>query len=83
MIRVEKDDNIRRILEALLNELLLRKLLEPSTIQDIINEGRSSATASHTTLPPFYVEWFDKKVYCSITPSSVESQENSFHYLIC
>jgi hypothetical protein len=56
MIRVEKDDNIRRILEALLNELLSRKLLEPSTVQNIVNEGRSSATASHTTLPPFYVE---------------------------
>jgi hypothetical protein len=56
MIRVEKDDNIRRILEALLNELSSRKLLEPSTIQDIVNEGRSSATVSHTTLPPFYVE---------------------------
>ena len=56
MIRVEKDDNIRRILEALLNELSSRKLLEPSTIQDIVNEGKSSATTSHTTLPPFYVE---------------------------
>jgi hypothetical protein len=56
MIRVEKDDNIRRILEALLNELSSRKLLEPSTIQDIVNEGRSNATVSHTTLPPFYVE---------------------------
>jgi hypothetical protein len=56
MIRVEKDDNIRRILEALLNELSSRKLLEASTIQDIVNEGRSRATASHTTLPPFYVE---------------------------
>jgi hypothetical protein len=60
MIRVEKDDNIRRILEALLNELSSRKLLEPSTIQDIVkdivNEGRSSANTSHTTLPPFYVE---------------------------
>jgi hypothetical protein len=56
MVRIEKDDNIRRILEALLNELSSRKLLEPSTIQDIVNEGRSSATSSHTTLPPFYVE---------------------------
>jgi hypothetical protein len=45
-----------RILEAYLNELSSRKLLEPSTIQDIVNEGRSSATASHTILPPFYVE---------------------------
>jgi hypothetical protein len=56
MFRVEKEDNIRRILEALLNELSSRKVLEPGTIQDIINEGTSSTTASHTTLPPFYVE---------------------------
>ena len=56
MFRVEKEDNIRRILEALLNELSSRKVLEPGTIQDIINEGRSSTTASHNTLPPFYVE---------------------------
>jgi hypothetical protein len=56
MFRVEKEDNIRRILEALLNELSSRKVLEPSTIQDIINEGRSSTASSHTTLPPFYVE---------------------------
>ena len=40
MVRVEKDDDTRRILEALLNELSARKLLEPSTIQDIVNEGR-------------------------------------------
>jgi hypothetical protein len=56
VFRVEKEDNIRRILEALLNELSSRKVLEPGTVQDIINEGRSSTSASHTTLPPFYVE---------------------------
>ena len=47
MIRVEKDDNIRRILEALLNELSSRKLLDPGTIQDIVNEGRSSIIPIH------------------------------------
>jgi hypothetical protein len=52
MFRIEKEDNIKRILEALLNELSSRKVLEPGTI----HEGRSSTTASHTTLPPFYVE---------------------------
>ena len=26
------------------------------TIQDIVNEGRTNATTSYTTLPPFYVE---------------------------
>jgi hypothetical protein len=36
MVRIEKDDDIRRILEALLNELSARKLLEPSIIQDIV-----------------------------------------------
>jgi|GEM_PF-2362462 hypothetical protein len=40
MFRVEKEDNIRRILEALLNELSSRMVLEPSTIQEIFNEGR-------------------------------------------
>ena len=40
MVRIEKDDDTRRILEALLNELSARKLLEPNTIQDIVNEGR-------------------------------------------
>ena len=30
MVRIEKDDDTRRILEALLNELSARKLLEPS-----------------------------------------------------
>jgi hypothetical protein len=56
MIRLERDDDIRRILEALLNELSARKLLDPSTIQDIVNEGRSNTTSHTTTLPPFYVE---------------------------
>ena len=56
MVRIEKDDDTRRILEALLNELSARKLLEPSTIQDIVNEGRTNVTTSYATLPRFYVE---------------------------
>lgn len=47
MVRIEKDDDTRRILEALLNELSSRKLLEPSTIQDIVNEGRTNVTTSY------------------------------------
>jgi hypothetical protein len=39
MIRLEKEADIRRILEALLNELSSRKLLDPSRIQNIVNEG--------------------------------------------
>jgi hypothetical protein len=47
MIRIEKEANIRRILEALLNEISSRKLLDPSTIQNIVNEGRSSIIPIH------------------------------------
>jgi hypothetical protein len=57
MIRIEKDDDVRRILEALLNKLSSRKIIDPDTIQDIVNEGRSSASAAtHATLQPFYLE---------------------------
>jgi hypothetical protein len=42
MIRVEKDDDLRRILEALLNELSARKILERNTIQNIVDEGKRS-----------------------------------------
>ena len=56
MVRIEKDDDTRRILEALLNELSARKLLEPNTIQDIVNEGRTNVTTSYAMLPQFYVE---------------------------
>jgi hypothetical protein len=47
MIRIEKEADIRRILEALLNELSSRKLLDSSTIQNIVNEGRSSIIPIH------------------------------------
>ena len=33
-----------------------QQLLEPSTIQDIVNEGRTNVTTSYATLPQFYVE---------------------------
>jgi hypothetical protein len=47
MIRIEKEADIRRVLEALLNELSSRKLLDPSTIQNIVNEGRTSILPIH------------------------------------
>jgi hypothetical protein len=41
MVRIEERDNVRRILEALLNELAARKILENSTVQNIVNEGKT------------------------------------------
>lgn len=41
MIRIEERDDVRRILEALLNELAGRKILENSTVQNIVNEGKT------------------------------------------
>jgi hypothetical protein len=41
MVRIEERDNVRRILEALLNELAGRKVLENSTVQNIVNEGKT------------------------------------------
>jgi hypothetical protein len=41
MVRIEERDNVRRILEALLNELAGRKILENSTVQNIVNEGKT------------------------------------------
>jgi hypothetical protein len=42
MVRIEKDDDLRRIVEALLNELSARKVLEYSTVQNIADEGKGS-----------------------------------------
>jgi hypothetical protein len=42
MVRIEERDDVRRILEALLNELAGRKILENSTVQNIVNEGKPS-----------------------------------------
>jgi hypothetical protein len=41
MVRIEERDDVRRILEALLNELAARKILENSTVQNIVNEGKT------------------------------------------
>jgi hypothetical protein len=41
MVRIEERDDMRRILEALLNELAERKILENSTVQNIVNEGKT------------------------------------------
>ena len=41
MFRIEERDDVRRILEALLNELTERKILENSTVQNIVNEGKT------------------------------------------
>jgi hypothetical protein len=41
MVRIEERDDVRRILEALLNELAGRKILENSTVQNIVNEGKT------------------------------------------
>ncbi|HEY9386072.1 MAG TPA: hypothetical protein VIP70_03465 [Nitrososphaeraceae archaeon] len=46
MIRIEKDDDLRRILESLLNELSARKVLERNTIQNILDEGKRSMVIS-------------------------------------
>jgi hypothetical protein len=45
MIRIEKEANVTKILEALLNGLSSRKVLGPSTIQSIVSEERSNVTA--------------------------------------
>jgi hypothetical protein len=41
MVRIEERDDVRRILEALLNELAERKILENTTVQNIVNEGKT------------------------------------------
>jgi hypothetical protein len=46
MIRIEKDDDLRGILESLLNELASRNILERNTIQNVIDEGRHSIMIS-------------------------------------
>jgi hypothetical protein len=46
MIRIEKDDDLRRILESLLKELASRNILERNTIQNIIDEGKRNMIIS-------------------------------------
>ena len=42
MVRIEKDDDVRRILESLLNQLALRNILDRDTIQNVVDEGKHS-----------------------------------------
>jgi hypothetical protein len=46
MIRIEKDDDLRRILESLLKELASRNILERNAIQNIIDEGKRNMIIS-------------------------------------
>ena len=43
MVRIEKDDDVRRILESLLNQLASRNILDRNTIQNVVEEGKHSA----------------------------------------
>jgi hypothetical protein len=47
MVRIEKDDDIRRILESLLNQLASRNILERNTVQNVVDEGKSSIIPGH------------------------------------
>jgi hypothetical protein len=42
MIRIEKDHDVRRILESLLNQLESRNKLDGNTIQNVVEEGKHS-----------------------------------------
>jgi hypothetical protein len=42
MIRIEKDHDVRRILESLLNQLASRNKLDRNTIQNVVEEGKHS-----------------------------------------
>jgi hypothetical protein len=42
MVRIEKDDDVRRILESLLNQLASRNILDRNTIQNVVDEGKHS-----------------------------------------
>jgi hypothetical protein len=47
MVRIEKDDDLRRILESLLNQLASRNILERNTLQTIVDEGKPSIIPVH------------------------------------
>jgi hypothetical protein len=47
MIRIEKDNDLRRILESLLNQLASRNILERNTLQNIGDEGKRSIIPVH------------------------------------
>jgi hypothetical protein len=42
MVRIEKDDDVRRILESLLNQLASRNIHDRNTIQNVVDEGKHS-----------------------------------------
>ena len=42
MVRIERDDDVRRILESLLNQLASRNILDRNTIQNVVDEGKHS-----------------------------------------
>lgn len=42
MVRIENDDDVRRILESLLNQLASRDILDHNTIQNVVDEGKHS-----------------------------------------
>ena len=42
MVRIEKEDDVRRILESLLNQLASRNILDRNTIQNVVDEGKHS-----------------------------------------
>ena len=47
MVRIEKDDYLRRILESLLNQLASRNILEHNTVQNVVDEGKPSIIPRH------------------------------------
>jgi hypothetical protein len=42
MVRIEKDDDVKRILESLLNQLASRNILDRNIIQNVVDEGKHS-----------------------------------------
>jgi hypothetical protein len=47
MVRIDKDDDLRRILESLLNQLASRNILERNTVQNVVDEGKRSIIPVH------------------------------------
>jgi hypothetical protein len=47
MVRIEKDDDLRRILESLLNQLASRNIVERNTLQNVVDGGKRSIIPIH------------------------------------
>jgi hypothetical protein len=47
MVRIEKDDDLRRILESLLNQFASRNIFEHNTLQNVVDEGKRSIIPVH------------------------------------